>query len=109
MHAAAAMVLFLAFGETQRTWRVEDWRAVSRLLRSEKSTAPVLVAPGLVEADDVSWYGDAAKREYLLSPFSYYPVGAPLVLLPQHIGAEERDAEKYRQGNRALHHGGAAL
>ncbi len=77
------IVLFLSFAETQRRWQIEDWREASRALQSANAATPVLLASGLVEANDVRWYAEAEKKAYLTSPLGYYPMAGLTVLLPR--------------------------
>jgi mannosyltransferase len=76
-----ALFSVLAFGGSIKTG--EDWReAVAYINRTATPQMVVLVHPGLIESSDVDWFDDTERRDYLLSPFSRYPLVGREVLLP---------------------------
>lgn len=61
----------------------EDWRGAIAFTRtvSDASTV-VLVHPGFVESAQLSWLEDPERRDYLMSPLSFYELGGEVVPLP---------------------------
>jgi len=67
-----------------QTYRgTEDWGSAIDELRKVESRdqLPVLAYTGLVEARDPAWL-TGEHRDYLLSPFSYYPISTGALALP---------------------------
>jgi hypothetical protein len=81
--ALATFVAMAGVRQIGRVWFLEDWRDTARVAAAASvKGAPVLAFTGLIESDSVSWLEDPARREYLSTPFSLYPVQTQLILLP---------------------------
>jgi hypothetical protein len=80
------------------SYRHEDWKeAVATIPSSVAGSSVVLLWPGLCEARDISWIRSSEKRDYLLSPFSFYPVKHPTLPIPyypEHFAAADIFSEK---------------
>jgi hypothetical protein len=70
------ILYFLAalFLEVQRDWRIHDWRGAAAELSRHPSSEKVLVYTGLIEAEEPQWLNSPERIEYILAPFSVYPV-----------------------------------
>ena len=67
---------------TAMIWR-EDWRgALAKVSSSVTSSSIVLLQSGLCETRDISWLKSSEKRDYLLSPITFYSLDAPTLLIP---------------------------
>lgn len=79
-----------------RTWVLEDWRGAGlkaeKLLR-EKPGRGLLIYPGFIELEQVSFLTDPRHREYLLAPFDRYPVARASELIPS--GFERPDHAQF--------------
>lgn len=63
----------------------EDWKSATRYINSTNISEkePILIWPGLIEAKNEKWITDYEKKDYLLSPLSYYTLrNKKVVLLP---------------------------
>lgn len=64
---------------------VEDWKSATSYINSANiaEKGPILIWPGLIEARNEKWINDHEKKDYLLSPLSYYTLkNKKAVLLP---------------------------
>jgi len=64
---------------------VEDWKSATSYINSSDITEsrPILVWPGLIESRNEKWINDYEKKDYLLSPLSYYTLrNKEAILLP---------------------------
>lgn len=90
MAVALAVLTVLTFTVWFR--REDDWRrAVATAASASAGGTLVLARVGLVEAKQVDWLSDPQRRDYLLAPFSFYPLEAdpvPLPLFPHDPGAD---------------------
>jgi len=62
----------------------EDWRAAADYINSTNiaNKGAVLLWPGLAEHRNWEWSKKPDKRDYLLAPFSFYPLQKEAILLP---------------------------
>ncbi|MCB0309583.1 MAG: glycosyltransferase family 39 protein [Bdellovibrionales bacterium] len=88
--------LLLVVVELGHFWHQEDWREAIRISRENVTPDTLVLAyPGLIESQDPRWLSDAGKSDYLLAPFSYYPLESRKILLP--LNAEASNLKKYFQ------------
>ena len=64
---------------------IEDWKGATSYINSTNISkkGPILIWPGLIEAKNEKWINDCEKKDYLLSPLSYYTLRhKKAILLP---------------------------
>lgn len=90
-------MLMAFFREVQHEWNIEDWKgAVEKVNSAASPQVPVLAYSGLIEAEQLAWYGDAEKAGFLAAPFSKYALQGEVHLIP---GSFERpEAAHYVRG-----------
>ena len=49
--------------------------------KEQRSAEPLLVYPGLVELNDISWAQIPGNRDYILAPFGYYSIDLSQTLI----------------------------
>jgi 4-amino-4-deoxy-L-arabinose transferase-like glycosyltransferase len=86
--------IFIVGREAARERHYEGWKKVAEMVTAESNgkSGPVLVQPGLIEAQQLEWLGDEERKSYLLSPFSYYKASAPFVIIPPRLNEPESAA-----------------
>ncbi len=92
------LTIFSMMPNLTGSYRHEDWKgAVATIPSSVADSSVVLLWPGLCEARDISWIRSSEKRDYLLSPLSFYPVrypALPIPYYPEHFAAADIFSEK---------------
>jgi hypothetical protein len=84
-----AIVAVLSFSGALK--QLEDWRWAAVSIRSmrDEQTA-VFMHPALVESQQLDWFADPERTDYLLSPASYYDFGGPVIPVPYDISPESQ-------------------
>ena len=82
--AVVAFSMLFILGSIVSPKPLEDWRAATDYINvnNTSNNRPVLAWPGLMEQRDWEWSKKPDNRDYLLAPFSFYPVGKKAILLP---------------------------
>ncbi len=80
-------VLFAFIGNALRPSGAEGWREAVATLNAHVSREPgeIFAYTGLIESQDSEWIKSAKHQEYLLGPFSCYPLASSPHLLPSSL------------------------
>ena len=82
--ALTAVALLTSGHMASLKWHVEDWRGAAAAINHQlrRGERPVLVFSGLIESEQPAWLSDPLHRDYLLSPFTAYPLNATAYPVP---------------------------
>ena len=91
--AIATFSFFVFMREASRRWHIEDWRGATQIANQlhEKANLPVLAFPGLIESKQITWLKDKKHEDYLLAPFTSYPLPREAIILPSHFESNARE------------------
>jgi len=86
---AAVVVFFLlfAFKESNRMWKIEDWRGAIKSMSSELKgdKEVVFFYSGLIEAHEIGEGTNLGNEEYMKAPLSRYALNQTVIPIPNQL------------------------